>query len=117
MVILRNFDDILLSHTLSKSRCGVEVRIWRSLVAHRRTYTCLADEFGQLGINTSDCDEDVNRNSQPPRITFESPSPQPLKSGSNSKCNSIDLNSRTSSSSSSDVASDYESCNGGLDDS
>lgn len=111
-------------------RCGVEVRIWRSLMAHRRQFTSITDEFGRLEINTSDncCidgsnDDDINRNIQqqqhqyPPRITFESPSPQLPKSGSNSKCNSIDLNHRTSSSSSSDAPSDYESCNGGLDDS
>lgn len=113
-------------------RCGAEVRIWRALLAHRRQFTSLADEFGALEINTSEncCigdsgggDDDINRNTQqqhqyPPRITFESPSPQLPKSGSNSKCNSIDLNHRTSSSSSSsDAPSDYESCNGGLDDS
>lgn len=99
-------------HTFSFTfRCGVEVRLWRAIMNHRKQFKTLTEEFAHLNINNVVPDE-INRNLPPvpipPRIVLE-------KSSSGSNCNSYDSTSGRTNSSCDDLTtgSDYESCNGG----
>lgn len=92
-------------------RCGIEVKLWRAILDHRKQFTNSRIEGSTEILNTTS-DDVINNIMRCPIISVSEITSAALSNANQNHENNVNRNSYDSNSNHATSSDDYESCNG-----